>query len=137
MEHVQQGPTSPPPPGALKVLVVDDSSTNRLILSRTLEALGCVIETAPSGEEAVSRLADGAFDLVLMDVQMPGIGGVEAARRIRSLDGAVAGTPIIAVTADASEADRAVYAAAGMSGVAPKPLTPGGLQAEIARVLAN
>ncbi len=121
----------------LKLLVVDDSSTNRLILSRMLQALGHQVETASDGEQAVARVGEARFDLVLMDVQMPGIGGVEAARRIKGLGGATAGTPIIAVTADASDADRIAYAAAGMSGVAPKPLSAAGLQAEIARVIGG
>ena len=119
----------------LKLLVVDDSSTNRLILSRMLQALGHEVETANDGEQAVARMGEAPFDLVLMDVQMPGIGGVEAARRIKGLGGAAAATPIIAVTADASDADRMAYAEAGMTGVAPKPLSAAGLQAEIARVI--
>ncbi len=117
-----------------KVLVVDDSSTNRLILTKMLGALGYRVETAPDGEHAVLRLTESKFDLVLMDVQMPGIGGIEAARRIKRLGGEAAGTPIMAVTADTSETDRAAYAAAGMAGVAPKPLNPAGLHTEIARL---
>ncbi len=116
------------------MLAVDDSSTNRLILSRMLQALGHRVETAVDGEHAVDAVAAGAFDLILMDVQMPGIGGVEASRRIRSLAGPSASTPIIAVTADTSAADCALYRDAGMVGLVGKPLSPAGLQAEISRV---
>ena len=136
MEQVDQAERPGIAPGGLRVLVVDDSSTNRLILSRMLESLGHVVEAAPDGEHGVARMGEAVFDLVLMDVQMPGIGGIEAARRIKGLGGHAALTPIIAVTADASDQDRAAYAAAGMVGVAPKPFTPRGLQAEIVRALA-
>src|SRR5947209_3151960 len=137
MEQALHASRPLPAADGLKLLVVDDSSTNRLILSRMLQALGHDVETANDGEQAVARLAETSFDLVLMDVQMPGIGGVEAARRIRARGGAAAGTPIIAVTADASDADRIAYAAAGMTGVAPKPLSAAGLQAEITRVIGG
>ncbi len=134
MEQVLHASPRSVPADGLNVLVVDDSSTNRLILTRMLEALGHKVETAPDGERAVLRTSDRLFDLVLMDVQMPGIGGIEAARQIRALGGAAASTPIVAVTADTSDSDRAAYVAVGMEGVVSKPLTPANLQAEIARV---
>jgi two-component system, sensor histidine kinase len=131
-------PQSPPiEVGTLNVLVVDDSSTNRLILTRLLEAMGHRVETAPDGETAIERVGAGVFDLVLMDVQMPGIGGLEAARRIRGISGFAGRTPIMAVTADASDSERAVYAAVGMNGVTAKPIMAEALRAEVARVVAG
>jgi CheY-like chemotaxis protein len=121
----------------LHVLVVDDSSTNRLILSRMLEALEHRVEACPDGETAIERVGHGVFDLVLMDVQMPGIGGLEATRRIRGLGGLAGRTPVIAVTADVSDKERAAYAAAGMSGVVAKPLSADALREEIVRVAAG
>jgi CheY-like chemotaxis protein len=123
--------------GTLNVLVVDDSSTNRLILSRMMEALGHRVETAPNGETAIERVGACVFDLVLMDVQMPGIGGLEATRRIRGLGGAAGRTPVIAVTADVSDEDQAAYAGVGMDGLGPKPFMATQLQAEIARVMTR
>ena len=119
---------------ALKILAVDDSSTNRLILTRLMQAMGHQVETAVDGERAIEATAGGDFDVILMDVQMPGIGGVEAARRIRELAGPTARTPIIAVTADASALDRDAYLDAGMSAVVAKPLSAVALQAAIAQV---
>jgi two-component system, sensor histidine kinase len=129
--------SSPQDVGVLNVLVVDDSSTNRMILTRMLEALGHRVETAPDGETAIERVGHCIFDIVMMDVQMPGIGGLEASRRIRGLGGAAGRTPVLAVTADVSDADRASYAAAGMTGVVSKPLMAVALQSEIARAFAR
>lgn len=124
-----------PAAATLSVLAVDDSSTNRLILSRLMEAMGYEVKTAVDGEHAVDAVAAGSFDVILMDVQMPGIGGLEAARRIRALGGRAGGTPIIAVTADAAAADRSAYLEAGMSGVVAKPLSAVALQSAIQEVV--
>jgi CheY-like chemotaxis protein len=131
------GQSSPQDVGVLNVLVVDDSSTNRMILTRMLEALGHRVETAPDGETAIERVGHCVFDIVLMDVQMPGIGGLEAARRIRGLGGAAGRTPVLAVTADVSDEDRASYAAAGMNGIVAKPLMAEALRSEIVRAFAG
>jgi CheY-like chemotaxis protein len=106
----------------LKILVVEDNATNRLVARRILEQLGARVETAEDGLDGVTAAARG-FDLILMDVQMPGIDGLEAARRIRALPGPVARTPIIALTANVLSHQRAAYLAAGMDGVAAKPIS--------------
>ncbi|MEJ2818368.1 PAS domain S-box protein [Caulobacter sp. CCG-8] len=117
----------------LKILVVEDNATNRLVARRILEQLGAKVETAEDGLDGVTTAARG-FDLILMDVQMPGIDGLEAARRIRNLPGPAAKTPIIALTANVLSHQRAAYLAAGMDGVAAKPISPAALITEIVRL---
>ncbi len=120
----------------LKVLVVEDNATNRMIASKLLQNLGAAVETAPDGLLGVEAAARGGFDLILMDVQMPGIDGLEAARRIRALGGVVAATPIVALTANVLSHQRQSYLEAGMDGVVGKPISPAALLAEISRLAA-
>ena len=127
------GPSSPPwspSSGAqggvpVRVLVVDDQPINRMLVARLLAPLGCETETAEDGASAVERAARGAFDLILMDVQMPGMDGLEAARRIRA-DEARSGrarVPVVALTANAMASDREACLLAGMDGHLSKPVT--------------
>ena len=118
----------------LKILVVDDNRTNRLVGLKSLEALGADAETADSGEAAIAAAARGGYDLILMDVNMPGMDGMEATRRIRELPQPAAGVPIVALTADVMTHHQAAYHAAGMNGFVPKPFSPGQLLAEIVRI---
>jgi len=121
----------------LRVLVVEDNATNRMIVTKLLENLGAQVETAADGYLGVEAAARGRFDVILMDVQMPGIDGLEAARRIRALGGAPAGTPIVALTANVLAHQRDAYLEAGMDGVVGKPISPQVLLAEIARACAS
>jgi CheY-like chemotaxis protein len=101
--------------------------------------MGAEVETADDGVqgvEAVERDARG-FDLVFMDIQMPGLDGVEATRRIRALGGEAGAIPIIAMTATALAHQRAAYIAAGMNGAVAKPLSPAALVQAIAAVLGQ
>jgi CheY-like chemotaxis protein len=118
----------------LSVLVVEDNAVNRMIASKMLENLGACVTTAEDGEQGVEAAAVHEFDLVLMDIQMPGIDGVEATRRIRALPGAASQTPIIALTANVMAHQRQDYLNAGMNGVVGKPINPSVLLAEIARL---
>ena len=113
----------------LRVLVVEDNATNRLIATKILQNLGAAVETADDGHEGVAAAMRGGFDLILMDVQMPGMDGLEATRCIRALDTPVAETPIIALTANVLAHQRDTYIAAGMNGVAAKPISPAALMA--------
>jgi CheY-like chemotaxis protein len=123
--------------GDLRVLVVEDNPTNRLIATKLLENLGASVETAADGYLGVEAAGRGGFDLILMDIQMPGIDGLEAARRVRALGGAAAATPIVALTANVLAHQRQAYLEAGMDGVVGKPIAPALLLSEIAAAAAN
>ncbi|WP_454717771.1 ATP-binding protein [Caulobacter segnis] len=119
----------------LRVLLVEDNATNRLIAGRMLEALGARIDTAEDGVLGVAAATRGGFDLILMDIQMPGMDGVEATHRIRALKGPAGAVPILAMTANAMAHQQAAYLAAGMDGAIAKPLSPAALTQAIARAL--
>jgi len=107
-----------------RVLLVEDNYINRQVASAFLAPLDAQVVEAVSGEDALGMLQDEAVDIVLMDVRMPGIDGLETTRRIRAIDGPAADLPVVALTANASDADRQVCTAAGMDAHASKPLTP-------------
>jgi CheY-like chemotaxis protein/anti-sigma regulatory factor (Ser/Thr protein kinase) len=115
----------------VRVLVVEDNPTNRLIATKLLEQMGASVETANDGYLGVEAAARETYDLILMDIQMPGIDGLETARRIRALGGAAAFTPIVALTANVLSHQRQAYLDAGMDGVVGKPISPADLLREI------
>lgn len=115
----------------LALLCVEDNPYGRVILNTILTELGHRADFAGSGEEALAALSRG-YDVVLMDVSLPGIDGLETTRRIRALDGAAAGTPIIGISGHSGAADEATARAAGMTGYLCKPVSPGALNAAIA-----
>lgn len=120
-------------PKRLKVLVVDDIATNRLVARAHLTLLGAETEEAASGEEAIAALSRNLPDLVFLDMNMPGLDGTATLRRIRTLPSRAARLPVIAMTADATEAHRSRYLAAGLDGYLAKPLTPEALREVLAR----
>ena len=85
----------------------------------------------------VEAAVAGCYDLILMDIQMPGIDGMEATRRIRASGAPAAQVPILALTANVMSDQRQAYLAAGMDGVASKPLSPAALLAEIVRLSSD
>jgi signal transduction histidine kinase/ActR/RegA family two-component response regulator len=105
-----------------RILVVEDNLVNQKLVRIMLDRLGCQCEMASSGAEALSMAAHRAYDLVLMDWQMPEMDGLETARRLQTLWGPHGGAPIVAVTASAMSGDREACLAAGMSDYLPKPI---------------
>jgi len=113
------------------VLVVDDNATNRMVAEALCEMFDCTSETAEDGLEAVNAASTGRFDVILMDIKMPNMDGVEATRAIRALGGSSGAVPIIALTANADPEDAVGYIASGMSSVVEKPIKPEALLSAI------
>lgn len=109
---------------AVHILVVDDNATNRMVAQSLVEMFECTSEAAEDGVEAVEFARTGRFDLILMDINMPRMDGVEATKAIRAMPPGIGDIPIIALTANADPDDQAAYLAAGMNGVVEKPMKP-------------
>jgi two-component system, sensor histidine kinase and response regulator len=118
------------PGRALRVLVVDDHPINHEFAAEALRRLGHAVTTASSGQEALSLLESRPFDLVLMDVQMPELDGLEATRRFRAMERGKH-TPVVALTAHSGREERERCVAAGMNDVITKPVTTARLAAII------
>ncbi|WP_332768836.1 ATP-binding protein [Phenylobacterium sp.] len=118
-----------------RVLVVEDNPTNRMIATKMLESFGAIASMAEDGEQGVEAALGGDFDLILMDIQMPRLDGMEATRRIRASASSAASTPIIALTANVLAHQCESYLAAGMDGVVGKPISPARLLREISRLV--
>lgn len=114
-----------------RVLVVDDHPVNRLLVGVMLREAGCAVTEAENGKQALARLEDGTFDIVLLDISMPDISGDEVCRRIRA-DARFAGLRIIAYTAHAMNGERDQIMAAGFDGLLTKPITRASLHAALA-----
>jgi PAS domain S-box-containing protein len=104
-----------------RVLLVEDNALNRQLAQEILQPTGVVLDVAENGPDAIAAVRQYAYNAVLMDVQMPGMDGLEATRRIRAAPGSAA-LPIIALTANAMERDREDCLAAGMSDFLTKPI---------------
>jgi CheY-like chemotaxis protein len=111
-----------PPSGRLRVLVAEDNEVNQKVVSRMLERLGHHVEVAVNGRDALERAKAAHFDIVLMDCQMPEMDGWEATARIRAALAGRRRVPILALTANASDADRQRCLDAGMDAHLSKPL---------------
>jgi two-component system, sensor histidine kinase len=125
------------PPRAPRVLVVDDHPVNREVARIMLEALGCAVTEVCDGVDAVTAVQAEPFDLVLMDVRMPRMDGLEATRRIRALPGDVGALAIVAMTADAMPEDVAGCLASGMNAHMAKPINQAGLYDAVSRALSG
>jgi two-component system, sensor histidine kinase and response regulator len=108
---------------SLRVLLAEDNAVNRQLVNALLGKRGHSVVTVGNGRDAIAAVADGAIDLVLMDVQMPEMDGLEATAVIRTLEKVTgAHVPIIALTAHAMKGDREACLAAGADGYLSKPL---------------
>ncbi len=123
------------PSRSAHILVVDDNATNRMVAQALVEMFECTSEAAEDGLEAVEAARTGRFDLILMDIKMPRMDGVTAAREIRAMTGPAGAVPIIALTANADPEDAVAYLAAGMNGVVEKPMKPEHLLAALQQAL--
>ncbi|MDQ0443372.1 CHASE domain-containing protein [Methylobacterium persicinum] len=119
------------------ILLVDDFAVNRELAKAVLAVAGHSVEIAVDGESAVRAVEQGSFDLVLMDVQMPGMDGMEATRLIRALPGPVAHVPVLAMTANVLPEQVAAYRAAGMDGHVGKPFAHDDLLETVAGLLPD
>jgi two-component system sensor histidine kinase RpfC len=124
-------PTASPP--ALKILLAEDNGVNRMVLEKILSRARHEITVVTDGEAALETMLSGSFDVILLDVNMPGISGAEAARLYRCALPPEAQAPIIALTADASAACREQCEEAGMTGFLTKPVKPETLLDAVAR----
>ena len=121
----------------LRILAAEDNKTNQLILSALLGAIGAELTIVDDGRQALDVFGRAGFDMVLMDIQMPRMGGVEATRAIRALEQerGLARTPILAVSANVMTHQVGECLEAGMEGVVAKPLQLEALLAEMERAL--
>jgi len=115
------------------VLLVDDHAVNRQLGATVLSLLGCTVDLAENGVEALEAVKAGRYDLILMDVHMPVMDGLEATRAIRALEGPAAMTPIVSMSADVMSEQQARSAAAGMNDRVSKPIEIADLHACLAR----
>ena len=134
----------PPAPEAavfspLRILLAEDDPVNQLAGKRLLERQGHAVVCAGTGRQAIELLAGDRFDVILMDIQMPDMDGLEATREIREgrAGAGVARIPIIALTAYAMIGDKEKFLAAGMNGYLAKPIELAELIAVLARAAAK
>jgi PAS domain S-box-containing protein len=119
--------------GRRTILVVEDVEVNRELALTVLRAAGHVVDAAVNGEEAIEKVANEEYDLVLMDIQMPGMDGIAATRGIRALGGTRSRLPIVAMTANVLPEQIAAIRAAGLNDHVGKPFEPQDLDRVIAR----
>jgi len=120
-----------------RVLVVEDMPVNQIVARGLLKSLGHRSEIAENGAVAIEKIKTQPFDLVLMDMQMPVMSGLDATRMVRSFGGKFATIPIIAMTANAFRSDINECLAAGMNDFVAKPIEPRDLKAAILRVMGE
>jgi signal transduction histidine kinase/ActR/RegA family two-component response regulator len=128
----EAAPDVAPDVAGARVLVVDDNLANQAVARAILEAVGVLVATAGDGREALARLRVEDFDVVLMDVHMPVMDGVEALRRLRNGEGGRRDVPVLALTADAMSGEVERLIGLGFDDAHPKPIQPAGLIQAIA-----
>ncbi|MBM4201348.1 MAG: response regulator, partial [Gammaproteobacteria bacterium] len=139
-ERSGQDPASALPPasrtdyGGARILLVEDNPLNQEVVLALLQQYGLFVAIAEDGQQAVAMVERNEYDLILMDMQMPVMDGLEAARRIRRLPGR-ASVPMLALTANAFGEDREACLAAGMNEHLAKPISPAALQGALQRWL--
>jgi signal transduction histidine kinase/CheY-like chemotaxis protein len=133
-ERLDSPNLAPRPKGAkLRVLLAEDNQINAVLATAIIKRAGHHVDVAGNGQEALETLAQAPYDVVLMDMHMPVMDGLEATRRIRALPGEDAAVPVIALTANAMRADRETCLQAGMDDFLSKPFDPEDLVAMMER----
>jgi signal transduction histidine kinase/CheY-like chemotaxis protein len=127
---------NPDVPQNLQILAVDDNAVNLLVLDQLLSSFGHQVAKASSGAEALEAMAVRRFDLILLDIQMPGMTGVEVLSRLRAEDGPNRDAPVVALTADVTSGGRQRYLELGFTEHSPKPIQIEALVESIARAMA-
>ena len=121
----------------LRILVAEDNELNQEILTTIIEGMGHSIAVANDGQELIDMHLAGTYDLILSDVRMPKMSGPDATRLIRKMEGPKSEIPIIALTADVMDSSKKSYVAAGMNGIASKPIEPFELVSTIDAVMGE
>ena len=140
--QAEESASSPPPPRLeqpLRILLAEDEPVNRIFTARALQKCGHTVDTAVDGREALFMLGRAPYDLVLMDIQMPRLNGLDATRRIRSGQepGIPPAIPVVALSAYAMESDQARGMEAGMDAYVTKPYDVADLLRTVRRVLSR
>ncbi len=106
----------------LHILLAEDNPTNQLVATQMLETLGASVSVAADGAEALEMIGAEPFDVVLVDIEMPRVSGIDVIRRVRETQGPIADTPMIALTAYVMREHREPIMSAGADGIIPKPI---------------
>ena len=138
INNVVPAPSRKPRTGltGCRALVVDDNAINRRVARSFLEIHGLHISEAADGNEALEVLAMDKYDIVLMDIHMPGLDGAEAFKRLRTSGSANRLTPVIALTADSMHGDREKFLSKGFDGYVSKPIDERSLVTAITQILS-
>lgn len=126
-----QNQTAPSPATvtrSLNILLVEDNPINAVLATAIIKRAGHTVDVSTNGQEAIDAVRGGGYDLIFMDMHMPKMDGLEASKKIRALGGAVAKTPIVALTANAMPSDRNKCMSAGMNDFLSKPFEPEQIQ---------
>jgi len=122
---------------SLRILLVEDDKVNQLVMSKMLEKIGHSLDIANNGLEALDLFQQNTYDLILMDIQMPVLDGINATKRIREIEGLNSHTPIIAVTAFALKGDRERFLEIGIDEYMAKPIKQDMLAELIDKIIAD
>lgn len=106
----------------MSVLLAEDNVTNQLVATQMLGNLGATVDVASDGAIALERLAQNSYDILLVDIEMPRVSGLDVIRSVRSSAGELANAPVIALTAYAMQEHREKIRKAGADGLIPKPI---------------
>jgi CheY-like chemotaxis protein len=122
-------------PALLRVLIAEDNDLNRKVLLAFMDRLGYACDVAVDGLQVLDRIGESTYDLILMDIRMPGMNGVDVTRHIRGLGDEISQPRIVGVSASILDSDRPVFADAGIDDCMTKPIRLKELEALIAAVV--